>query len=263
MSAIIVEGGLVHYEALGRGRPLLFLHDWLGSWRYWVPTMVDMASSHRTYGFDFWGFGDSDKAPARYDLESYTRQIELFLQQMGVRQVSLMIGHGLGAVIALRYAQMHPQEVVQVMAVSLPLSPRHMGRTLSSFTGDGSPARTILGRRIRAYEEVELEADKTDPRAVVQTVRSMTELDAVRILQRLTVPVLLVYGLEDPVIRPPGNEVLEQLDYHVHLLRLQGVHHYPMLDVSPEFNRLIRDFLLHGDNWDRIELKDEWKRRMR
>jgi len=51
MSAIILESSLVHYEALGRGKPLLFLHDWLGSWRYWVPTMVDMSSSFRAYAW--------------------------------------------------------------------------------------------------------------------------------------------------------------------------------------------------------------------
>lgn len=263
MSAIIVEGSLVHYEALGRGKPLLFLHDWLGSWRYWVPTMVDMASSYRTYAFDFWGFGDSDKAPARYDFESYVRQVELFLQQMGVRQVPLVIGHGLGAVTALHYAQMHPDSVGQVMAVSLPFSIRHMARALSGFAGNASPARAILGRKVRAYEEVDLEADKTDPLAVARTVQAMADLDVAQVLHRLTVPVLLVYGLDDPVIRPPEDAALAQLDYHVYPLRLQGVQHYPMLDTTAKFNRLVRDFLLHGDNWDQIELKDEWKRRMR
>jgi pimeloyl-ACP methyl ester carboxylesterase len=29
----------VHYEVLGRGRPLIFLHGWVGSWRYWIPVM--------------------------------------------------------------------------------------------------------------------------------------------------------------------------------------------------------------------------------
>ncbi|HEY4724103.1 MAG TPA: alpha/beta hydrolase, partial [Anaerolineae bacterium] len=33
MSAIIIDSGLIHYEAIGRGRPLIFLHGWLGSWR--------------------------------------------------------------------------------------------------------------------------------------------------------------------------------------------------------------------------------------
>ncbi|MDH4138550.1 MAG: alpha/beta hydrolase, partial [Anaerolineae bacterium] len=38
MSAIVIDGGLIHYESWGRGSPLILLHGWLGSWRYWMPT---------------------------------------------------------------------------------------------------------------------------------------------------------------------------------------------------------------------------------
>ncbi len=39
MSVIFIDGQLAHYEVIGRGTPVLFLHGWVGSWRYWVPTM--------------------------------------------------------------------------------------------------------------------------------------------------------------------------------------------------------------------------------
>jgi CheY-like chemotaxis protein len=35
---------IVHYEVLGRGRPLIFLHGWIGSWRYWIPSMQSAPS---------------------------------------------------------------------------------------------------------------------------------------------------------------------------------------------------------------------------
>ena len=62
MSAIVIDGGLVHYEAFGRGKPVLFLHGWLGSWRYWMRTMEEAADKYRTYALDLWGFGDTDKS---------------------------------------------------------------------------------------------------------------------------------------------------------------------------------------------------------
>ena len=49
MSAIILDGSMVHYEALGRGRPIVFLHDWVGSWRYWVNAMQVASTSFRAY----------------------------------------------------------------------------------------------------------------------------------------------------------------------------------------------------------------------
>ncbi len=39
MSSIILDGSMVHYEALGCGRPIVFLHGWVGSWRYWINAM--------------------------------------------------------------------------------------------------------------------------------------------------------------------------------------------------------------------------------
>ncbi|HET9433568.1 MAG TPA: alpha/beta fold hydrolase, partial [Chitinophagaceae bacterium] len=60
MSALIIDGDVVHYEAFGRGKPVLFIHGWLGSWRYWVPTMQAISDKYRAYALDLWGFGDSD-----------------------------------------------------------------------------------------------------------------------------------------------------------------------------------------------------------
>ncbi|HDN79852.1 MAG TPA: alpha/beta hydrolase, partial [Chloroflexi bacterium] len=59
MSAIVIDGGIIHYEVIGRGRPLIFIHGWLGSWRYWMGSMEELSPYFRTYALDLWGFGDS------------------------------------------------------------------------------------------------------------------------------------------------------------------------------------------------------------
>ena len=48
MSGVLVDGRLIHYESLGRGKPIVFLHGWLGSWRYWVPVMENLALEYKT-----------------------------------------------------------------------------------------------------------------------------------------------------------------------------------------------------------------------
>lgn len=262
MSAIILESSLVHYEALGRGKPLLFLHDWLGSWRYWVPTMVEMSSVYRAYALDFWGFGDSDKVPARYSVAGYVAQVEMFIDQMGISRVPI-VGHGLGGLVALHFALEHPDRVEQVMTVSVPLSSEHFARSLTSFSGGENPARVILGRRLKAYEEVDIEAGKTDGAAVVESVRSAMDRNLRDVLQGLDLPVLLVSGQDDPIIEAPDDGLLAQLDYNVYAYAFEGAQHYPMLEETSKFTRLLRDFLTYRDDWDKINVKDEWKRRMR
>ena len=40
MSFITTDQGIVHYEVFGRGRPVILLHGWLGSWGLWQETMT-------------------------------------------------------------------------------------------------------------------------------------------------------------------------------------------------------------------------------
>ena len=104
MSAIFLDREIVHYEVMGRGRPIIFLHGWVGSWRYWLPTMQAASAYYRTYAIDLWGFGDTAKQPLRYSLESQVQLINSFLDQMGIGKL-VLVGHGLGAVVALLYNQ--------------------------------------------------------------------------------------------------------------------------------------------------------------
>ena len=159
MSAIILDEGLVHYEVLGRGRPLVFLHGWLGSWRYWMPTMDNLSDRFRTYAFDMWGFGDSDRNPQRYSLDSYVAQLDLFMEELGVMKASL-VGHSMGAAVALLFAERYPDRVDRIMAVSTPLAAATVSKRLLAG-GGGSLLDRMLGRRAATdYPEVEMEADQ-------------------------------------------------------------------------------------------------------
>jgi hypothetical protein len=51
----------------------------------------------------------------------------------------------------------------------------------------------------------------------------------------------------------------------VHQVVLEGSGHFPMLDENQKFNRLMTDFLAleSGDSPRELQLKEEWKRRVR
>ena len=154
MSAIILDDGLVHYEVLGRGRPLIFLHGWVGSWRYWMPTMDNLSDRFRTYAFDMWGFGDSDHNAERYALEAYVTQLDRFMEELGVAKACL-VGHSMGAAVALLFAEQFPDRVDRIMAVSTPLAAVAVSKRLIA-SGGSSMLDRMLGRRaVSDYPEVE------------------------------------------------------------------------------------------------------------
>src|SRR5689334_17136438 len=120
MSAITLENDLVHYEVLGRGRPVIFVHGWLGSWRYWVPTMQQLSMKYRTYALDLWGFGDSGKESNKYGFAEQVKLLNDFMEKLGIAKAAL-VGHSLGAAICLRYASQYPDRAPRLALISPPL----------------------------------------------------------------------------------------------------------------------------------------------
>lgn len=120
MSAITVGEDLIHYEVLGRGRPVLLLHTWLGSWRYWIPTMQQLKINYKVYALDLYGYGDSAKDPRKYTLEHQIRLLEDFVEKMGIAKLAL-VGHGLGALVAVEYARRYEDRVPRMLLSNAPL----------------------------------------------------------------------------------------------------------------------------------------------
>ena len=263
MSAVVIDGGLVHYEAFGRGRPVLFLHGWLGSWRYWMPTMDNLSDRFRTYAFDMWGFGDSDHNAQRYALEAYITQLDRFMEELGVAKACL-VGHSMGAAVALLFAERYPERVDRVMAVSTPLAVSGVSKRLIT-SGGSSLLDRVLGRRaVTEYPEVEIEASKTDPGAVIGSARSLEAVDLRDALDELEgVPTLLVYGGKDSFITPLGSDDVRDFDGNVRPIPLVDSGHFPMIDEANKFQRLLRDFLeTKTEDLGALALKEEWRRRM-
>lgn len=150
MSAITVGGDLVHYEVLGRGRSVVLLHGWVGSWRYWVPSMQHLHMKYKVYALDLFGFGDSAKNPRRYGVDEQVRMVQEFLHTLQLRKVA-MVGHGLGAWIAVELARRSPEVVARMMLASTPLFTPH------DLTNRQAPAKTVVS----PIDRTGTDADKT------------------------------------------------------------------------------------------------------
>jgi pimeloyl-ACP methyl ester carboxylesterase len=261
MSAIVIGGGLIHYEAFGDGEPILFIHGWLGSWRYWMRTMEALASDYRTYALDLWGFGDSDKSKERYSVTDYTTLIHDFMDQLGIAKASL-VGHSLGAVVALHFATEYPALVSRLAIVSLPVTPNAINGRLRDFSSNSVLTKMFWWRQI-THKEVQQEADKMATNVIALSVQSTLEIDARALIERIHKPTLVIYGEKDSVIDPEPSRILNGERHSLRPIGLAESRHFPMLEEANKFNRLIKDFLEAGDDLSVLELKEEWKRRTR
>ncbi len=261
MSVITLDEDIVHYEALGRGRPVIFLHGWVGSWRYWMPSMQVAASSYRAYALDLYGFGDTTHDPRAYSIERQAGLLSGFMDEMGITRVA-MVGHGLGALVALVAAARRPLLVDRLMAVSAPLDLGSLGGRLSSestdlveWLSDGTPeSRAALA-----------DVSKADPHAVSGALDAFRFDGLFSAVRDADLPCLFVYGANDPGLRVPAPDQTTPLGQKAHQVTLDNSGHFPMLDQADRFNRLLTDFLAlpAGVSPRQLQLKEEWRRRVR
>lgn len=260
MSAIIIDDKIVHYEVLGRGKPIIFLHGWVGSWRYWIPAMQAASTSYRAYAFDLWGFGETAKDAHLYALNQQTELLDAFMNAMGIGKVAL-IGHGLGAAVALQYAARHPFVVDRVMVISAPTESAGLVERAGSTLPADLASRLL--EPTSASDAARKESAKTDPEAIRIPMQELQKLRLEEDFSQMSTAALLVSGLRDPL--SATDSASSDLPTMFHQITFDESGHYPMLDQPNKFHRLMNDFLdlPSGESPRQLQVKEEWKRRVR
>ena len=262
MSAILLNGSIVHYEALGRGRPIVFLHGWVGSWRYWIAAMQAVATSFRAYALDMFGFGDTAHLAAHYTLAQQAMLLDRFLGEMGIGKIAI-VGHGLGALVGLEFIKQFPGSVDRIMAVNCPMS--YEAVSLRMRTAPLAELSSWLANRSPEINAALTETARADPQAVSISLASLQADNLFGHLSQLNIPCLFVYGQNDPAISQPAAEAVAAYPLMTHHMVLDDVGHFPMIEDPQRFNRLMTDFMVlePGLSPRDLQLKEEWRRRVR
>ena len=260
MSAILLDSSIVHYEVLGRGRPVIFLHGWVGSWRYWISAMQVTSTSYRAYALDLWGFGDTTHNVLNYSLDQQANLLDRFLNEMGIGKIAL-VGHGLGALVGMTFAARFPQSVDRMMAISCPLDYQAVNARLR--TGTPAELSEWLSSRTPEATTALSDASKADAKAIADSLAGLQANNVFNSFRTLNIPCLLVYGDKDPAIVIPDGEY--SLSTMTHQVELESSGHFPMIDETTRFNRLLTDFLAldSGSSPRDLQMKEEWRRRVR
>ncbi len=263
MSAIILNKAMIHYEALGRGRPIVFLHGWVGSWRYWMSSMQVASTSFRAYALDLYGYGDTSHDPLNYALDKQAALLSAFLDELGIGKIAI-VGHGLGALVGFYFAAQHVASVDRIMAVDCPLDFNSVHSRLKAAIASSELVDWLSDRSPESLNALS-DAGKSDPRAVTASMESFQSDSLLGLFRTLGLPCLLVYGENDPAIQVPEADGTEALGLNMHQINLEDSGHFPMLDGAARFNRLLTDFLAldSGLSPRELQLKEEWKRRVR
>ncbi len=262
MSSIVTDKGIVHYEVDGRGKPLVFLHGWLGSWDVWRDTMLTISSlrQYKIYALDFWGFGDSAKKSApSFTISSYVFMVDQFMEIMGIAQAPV-IGHSMGGTVAMKLALEHPSRVEKVVVIGSPMVGSSLN-ILLKLAGHKLIADLIwsnldllrLGLRIfscqwakdgqKLYSMIKEDLSRTTVEAFRRSIASLREINLKPYLSQIQVPTLAIYGRKDNIVDPSQAMVIGEQVKGTRVEWMNGSKHFPMLDEPERFTSVLLDFL--------------------
>lgn len=108
---------LFHRQLGDSGPVLAFLPGLALTTRYWESRVAPLATSHRLLLIDLLGFGQSPKPWTKYSVE---RHVSALRSVLGTAGPVTLVGHSVGAMLALAYAARYPADVRGLVLLGLP-----------------------------------------------------------------------------------------------------------------------------------------------
>jgi pimeloyl-ACP methyl ester carboxylesterase len=260
LSSITTDQGIVHYEVFGRGRPVILLHGWLGSWGLWQETMACLGRSYRTYALDFWGFGESGKKRDTYAVQDFVSLVTQFMDQLGIARAPL-VGHSMGGTVSLSVAIQDPDRVSSITVIGSPVVGTSLSLLLKLF-GRRAIARLVYHnlwmfqhsyrllapfycRDPRWADMMDRDISKLTLESFLMSIASLRCTDLRPALGQVPVPVMGMYGQRDIVVSPRQWKPLNEGIPHARVEIFPKAGHFIMLDEPKAFMDILQNFLDH------------------
>ncbi len=262
MSSITTDQGIVHYEVYGRGRPVILLHGWLGSWGLWQHTMGYLGRYYRTYALDFWGFGESGRKQNTFAVQDFVSMVDQFMERLGIIRAPL-VGHSMGGTVSLSVAIRYPERVSKVVVVGSPIVGSSLALLLK-LAGYRPVANMVfqfmwalrLGLRLSApvicqnpnwYKMIERDLSRTTLESFFNSIASLRRTDLRPFLNQIKIPALGMYGDKDVIVHPKQWQPMDAGIPNVTIARYKKAGHFIMLDEPDHFAETLRAFLEQPD----------------
>lgn len=276
---ISVNGVDLYTISMGEGVPVVFVHGAGGlGHSYFLPAAKEISGEFRTISYDQRGCGRSSAVSlSEITLANHMADLEGLRKKLGLKRLNL-VGHSLGALLALFYSAKYPDSVASLVIANA--GPPFIPEMLEQLGGEFARRKTkedeldlkrimdsaeFKSRDPKTLEEyftilykpffkdlatiarVNWNFSETTAQHVVETeehiVRQVFQQDPVSKLSEITCPTLVLHSEQDPIPEAFSQYLAAQIK-EAQYLALQGVGHFAFLEDPEKFRNAILPFLL-------------------
>ena len=112
------QGVLRYWESGDRTKPgIIFLHGIGSGVESWLAQFKFLSEYYFVIAIDIPGFGKSRIANHNYEIKSFLDVLDAFIKRKHISELSL-VGHSLGGLLALEYANLHPSTISKLVLIA-------------------------------------------------------------------------------------------------------------------------------------------------
>ena len=245
-------------EVSGRGEALVLIHRLATTRSIWASVAPALARTRRVVTLDVPGFGQSEPVGEGFQLDAVAERIARGLAARGVKSPFDVVGHSLGAGVALTLAAVRPRLVRRLVLVApagLAVVPRVASLLLAASAESLLAARRELapladfrwGRRLLlAFAAADgARIPPTEARMMLDAsagaartaaaFRAITSADLRPLLARTSAPLGLIWGAEDRTVSPKLARAVRELRPDARLVMIERAGHVAMVERPDAF----------------------------
>lgn len=267
MPSFVVNDIRLNVEMVGRGRPVLFLHGFMGSSDNWWQQLEFFATRYRVLAVDLIGHGASaaPSDPAYYTMDRCVSDLTALLDLLNIDTLSV-VGYSMGGRVALNLAAAAPHRVTALVLESaspgLAQPEDRFARLEQDLYLAGFLQRQGLEAFVDYWEQLPLFATQKQlppeiarrqrsqrlaqrPHGLINSLRGMgtgAQRSLWRDLPGLHIPTLIVTGQLDTKYAAIGQQMARLLP-EARLVTIPGAGHNVHLERPGAFNQAVDNFL--------------------
>jgi len=238
-----IDGVRLAFDDEGSGDVLVLLHGFLLDRTIWQPQATALARHCRVIRLDLRGSGASECGPGPALMETLAGDVFGLLDALAVER-AIIVGHSLGAYVALAFFRMYAERVAGLALVSGHVGADDMAQragrdaAIAAIEARGigvaaaayAPALDALTAEDRARIAAITERQCADG-AIAQLIGMKERVGSEDLLEDIGVPALIIAGSDDPQLDFAALEVTAAAIADCELVRVPGAGRLVMRDA--------------------------------